>query len=268
MLAPRKLGVSIFLTIQETSGMKICILIIIFLSFSFIMSMMIQKNQTQFSDTIHYEAKHESSSKVIAGYEKKAMPVPEGEQRISDLTNDVHLSAPKNPQQRIPTRNSALTTRSAQSELSSPNAPDHSALASTPLKGSKGMPVDQGIFSHSASDGALEISIPAQASLPAVLASGAVAMPSISPQAKTGAPTQSPNAAEPVVAVASIEKISENFFSDVTPLPGDAPVSLQEWEDASMEADERFRSLRGHDAYLRYKLEAAKESLSSLNNPQ
>jgi hypothetical protein len=70
------------------------------------------------------------------------------------------------------------------------------------------------------------------------------------------------------MAVASIEKISENFFSDVTPRPGDAPVSLQEWEDASMEADERFRSLRGHDAYLRYKLEAAKESLSSLQNPQ
>ena len=140
MLAPRKLGVSIFLTIQETSGMKICILIIIFLSFSFIMSMMIQKNQTQFSDTIHYEAKHESSSKVIAGYEKKAMPVPEGEQRISDFTNDVHLSAPKNPQQRIPTKNSALMTRSAQSEPSSPNAPDHSAIKSTLLKSSKSMP--------------------------------------------------------------------------------------------------------------------------------
>jgi hypothetical protein len=257
-----------FLTIQKTLGMKICILIIIFLSFSLIMSMMIQKNQTQFSDTIHDEPKRESGSKVIAGFEKKALPVPEGEQRISDFTTDVNLSAPKNPQQKIPTKNSALMTRSAQSELSSPNAPDHSALASTPLKGSKSMPVDQGIFSHSASDGALEIWIPAQASLPAVLASGAVAMPSISPQSNSGAPTQSPNAAEPAMAVASIEKISENFFSDVTPRPGDAPVSLQEWEDASMEADERFRSLRGHDAYLRYKLEAAKEALAALKNPQ
>jgi hypothetical protein len=35
-----------------------------------------------------------------------------------------------------------------------------------------------------------------------------------------------------------------------------------------MEADERFRSLRGHDAYLRYKLEAAKEALAALKNPQ
>ena len=257
-----------FLTIQETSGMKLFFFIIIFLSFSLIMSMMIQKNHTQYIDTIHDEPKRESSSKVIAGFEKKAMPVPEGIQRISDLTTDVNLSAAKNPQQRIPTKNSALMTRSAQSELFSPNVPDHSAIKSTPLKSSKSMPIDQGIVSHSASDGALEIWIPAQASLPAVLASGAVAMPSISPQANTGAPTQYPNAAKPAMAVASIEKISENFFSDVTPRPGDAPVSLQEWEDASMEADERFRSLRGHDAYLRYKLEAAKESLSALKNPQ
>ena len=257
-----------FLTIQETSGMKLLFLIIIFFSFSLIMSMMIQKNYTQYIDTIHDEPKRESSSKVIAGFEKKAMPVPEGEQRISDLTTDVNLSAAKNPQQRIPTKNSALMTRSAQSEPSSPRAPDHSAIMSTLLKSSKSMPIDQGIFSHSASDGALEISIPAQASLPAVLASGAVAMPLISPQSNAGASSQSPDAAKPAMAVASIEKISENFFSDVTPRPGDAPVSLQEWEDASMEADERFRSLRGHDAYLRYKLEAAKESLSSLQNPQ
>ena len=230
--------------------------------------MMIQENQTQYIDTIGDESKLESSSKVSEGFETKAMPVPEGEHRISDSTTDVNLSAPKNLQQRIPTKNSAPITRSAQPELSSPNAPDHSAIASNPLNRPKSMPVDQGIVSHSASDGALEIWIPAQASVPAVLASGAVTLPSISPQANAGAPTQSPNAAKPAIAAASIDKISENFFSDVMQRPGEAPVSLQEWEDASMEADERFRSLRGHDAYLRYKLEAAKESLSSLKNPQ
>lgn len=230
--------------------------------------MMIQENQTQYIDTIGGESKLETSSKVSERFERKALPVPEGEQQISDSTTDVNLSAPKIPQQRIPTKNSAPITRSAQSEPSSPNVPDHSSIASNPLDSRKNMPIDQGIFSHSASDGALEIWIPAQASVPAVLATGAVAMPSISSQANAGAPTQSPNAAKSAMAVASIEKISENFFSDVTPRPGDAPVSPQEWEDASMEADERFRSLRGQDAYLRYKLEAAKESLSALKNPQ
>ena len=229
---------------------------------------MIQKNRTQYIDTIGDESKPESNSKVSEGFERKAMQVPKGDQRISDSTTDVNLSVPKISEQRIPIKNSAPITRSAESERFSPNAPDPSAIASNPLNSSKNMSVDQGIVSHTASDGALEIWIPAKASLPAVLASGAVTLPSISSQVNAGAPTQSANVAKPAMAVALIEKISENFFSDVTPRRGEAPLSLQEWEDASMEADERFRSLRGHDAFLRYKLEAAKESLSYLKNPQ
>jgi len=257
-----------FLTIQDASGMKIFSLIIIFLSFSLIMSMMLLSNKTHNIDIADDLSRHERNRTVSGEFERKATPVEEGKQPISNSTNETDLSASKSYRPTIPTKNSVPILQSTQSEASSAMPPNRSAIAGSPFNGSKNLPVEDVIVSDAASNGALEIWIPAQASVPAVLASGAVTLPSISPQANAGAATQSPTAAKPARAVESIEKISENFFSDVTQRPGEAPVSLQEWEDASMEADERFRSLRGHDAYLRYKLEAAKESLSSLKNPQ
>jgi hypothetical protein len=101
-----------------------------------------------------------------------------------------------------------------------------------------------------------------------VLAAGAVELPSSSPLPSGATASASPiEETQAASVVESLNKISQDFFTDVAQDSGADPVTLQDWENASWEADERFRSLRGHDAFLRYKLEAAKESLSSLKNP-
>jgi len=101
--------------------------------------------------------------------------------------------------------------------------------------------------------GATEMVIPPQASLPAALASGA-ADPS---------DTTSPTGGGSEVAAAAADKIAEDFLNQVTPGGTDSSTSLQDWEDATYLADERYRGLKGHDAFLLYKLNAAKEALGS-----
>jgi len=94
--------------------------------------------------------------------------------------------------------------------------------------------------------------IPAKASLPAALATGAAEA-----NGSSGA------AASSDASAVAADQIAEDFLNEVTPGGTDSSTSLEAWENATYLADERYRSLKGHDAFLLYKLNAAKEALGS-----
>ena len=103
--------------------------------------------------------------------------------------------------------------------------------------------------------GAVEvISAPANAAIPAVMASGAVDSP-------TGVQAGSDEAAR------AADRISEEFLSNVEAAPADSPEGSAAWNDAAYLADEQFRALYGHDAFLQRSRQAAKETLAA-ESPQ
>jgi hypothetical protein len=229
-----------------------------------ILCVVANRNQIQNSD----ELLPESDRSVGGGSEWNSTHLLEGKQAISNTRGEPGPLVENIAQEGTAKQSSGTMSRSPENKPSYPIGIDVLPDAGNRVNDSRGMATRAEIVQHRASDGALEIWIPAQASVPAVLAAGAVELPSSSPLPSGVAASASPieeTQAAPVVG--SLKKISQDFFTDVTQDSGANPVTLQEWENASWEADERFRSLRGHDAFLRYKLEAAKESLSSLKNP-
>jgi hypothetical protein len=112
-----------------------------------------------------------------------------------------------------------------------------------------------------------ELVIPPQASIPAALASGAADSDGVSGSDGTAGAPISATATEGGASATAVDKIAEDFLNQVTPVTEGTSTSLNQWQDAAWEADERYRSLKGHDAFLRYKLDAAKESLSAAGNP-
>jgi hypothetical protein len=244
--------------------MKMAVVGILSICLIAILCVVTNRNQIQSSDALVPE----SVRSVGDGLEWSSTTLPEGKQAISNSRGKPVLPVEKNAQEGTAKQSSGPMSRSPENKPSHPSGIDVLPETGNRVDGSRGKAARAEIVQHRASDGALEIWIPAQASLPAVLAAGAVDLPSSSPLPSGAAASTSPTeVVQADLAVGSLKKISQDFFTDVTQDSGADPVTLQEWENASWEADERFRSLRGQDAFLRYKLEAAKESLSSLKNP-
>ena len=113
-------------------------------------------------------------------------------------------------------------------------------------------------------DGSLDIEIPPQAVVPAVLASDATQPPSAAtdPAPNSGSFTNAPTTdASPAIAAA--EKIASDFLDNIQPDAGNGETSLEQWDNATYLADERYRSLFGAEAYQATKLKAAKENLAT-----
>lgn len=112
-------------------------------------------------------------------------------------------------------------------------------------------------------DGTIDIEIPPQAVVPAVLASDATQPPAATGSApNSGSFTNAPTTdGSPVIAAA--EKIASDFLDDIQPDAGTGETSLEQWDNATYLADERYRSFYGVEAYQEKKLKAAKENLAT-----
>ena len=64
-------------------------------------------------------------------------------------------------------------------------------------------------------------------------------------------------------AVQAADRISEEFVTSVDAVPVDSAGESEAWNDAAYLADEKFRSLYGHDAFLARSIQAAKETLAA-----
>jgi len=115
-----------------------------------------------------------------------------------------------------------------------------------------------------APDGGLNIEIPPQAVVPAVLASGATQPPTADTGSapNSGSFTNAPTTAGSP-AIAAAEKIASDFLDNIQPDAGTGETSLEQWDNATYLADERYRSLYGAEAYQTMKLKAAKENLAT-----